>query len=94
MKLEELPDIPGHLFKDVCWQNDSKTLIGKYSPFICPHGKMVVKWISYDKEKQEATLFVHSGSDKYKGKTAVSKVIPALKFTAGTENLLPFFLSL
>jgi len=94
MNKEDLPDIPEHLFKDVSWDKDSVLLTGKFSPFICPQGKMVVKWIDYDEKKQEATFIVHSGPDAYKGKMAASTVIPPLTFVAGTERILPFLLSL
>lgn len=91
---QDIPDIPGHLFKGVTWAKDKELLIGLYSPFLCPHGKMVVKWMGYEDNGCVVTFKIHSGPDKYKGKIATSKTDSGLEFVAGTERMLPFFLSL
>lgn len=93
-EIEKIPEIPGVVFPNVCPEKDSELLIGKCSPMFNEHGKMVVRWVSFDLEKKTACFDVLSGEENFVGKRWTADIEPKMPFYACNEEAVSIFLTL
>lgn len=87
----DIPDIPGEIFKDVTFEKDGQKLIGLYAPGFSQTGKKIVKFFDFDGNKT-VKYEVISGEKDQVGCKFQAEVEPKMPFYAFTENALPIVL--
>lgn len=88
----DIPDLPGEIFKDVTFEKDADKLIGLFSPGFSHTGKKIVKFLAYNPEAKEVEYEVISGEKDEVGVVFIAEIEPKMPFYAFTENALPIVL--
>ena len=90
---DDVPDLPGLIFKDVTLAKDADTCIGKYIVGFAKNGKKVVKLLSFDAKESKVTYEVITGEAAQVGKRFKALVEPQMPFYAYAEDALPYALA-
>lgn len=89
----EVPDLPGLIFKDVTFKDNAKELIGKYVVGFAKNGKKVIKILDYDEKTNKVSYEVFAGLEEQKGKKVKALIEPEMPFYAYAEEALPYALA-
>lgn len=84
--------MPGQIFKDVTFEKDADTVIGKYVPGFSQSGKKIIKIESFNKDTSKVIYSVYGGDKEEINERFEAEIEPKMPFYAFTEEALPFVL--
>lgn len=85
-----IPDLPGLIFKDQTFKENSADLIGKYIISFTKNGRKIIKLLAYDPKTFKIDYEVYAGNDEQVGKRFRGLIEPELQFYAFHEDALSF----